>query len=115
RDHLIAHSVVVISSACESFCLSAFEASLLGGLVVVNGTNPSFGEGTLWQDGVNCLKFNGTAHGLAQALERAAKLGSKLAPVDMPVFQRPWAAKRTAAGRRRTGAGLSRVSVVVYG
>ena len=115
REDLIAHSIVVISSACESFCLAAFEASLLGAMVILNEKNPSFGEETLWQDGVNCLKFDGSASGLASALKRAASLREASSIVHLPPFERPWSKSNEASDPREVCSASSLISVVVYG
>lgn len=71
RDSLTAKSISVFPSPFESFCLAAYEASLRGGWVVLNAANPAFCDDTVWQDGVNCLKFDGTSLGLAETLSRA--------------------------------------------
>lgn len=92
REPLIASSVFVAPSDFESFCLSAYEASLLGAVVVVNAANPAFGDDTPWRDGENCLKFDGSAIGLAEALKRAFALGAPLALVEPPSDPWPWTA-----------------------
>ncbi|WCM29069.1 glycosyltransferase [Sphingomonas sp. QA11] len=115
RDALIARSVVVITSACESFCLAAFEASLLGALVILNGTNPSFAEDTLWHDGVNCIKFDGTATGLASALKHASSFDDRLTIVQLPAFAHPWRMEKPALPPREGSADDPRISVVIYG
>ncbi|MDR5855205.1 glycosyl transferase family 2, partial [Caballeronia sp. LZ050] len=71
REAIVSRSVCVTSSSFESFCLSAYEASLSGGICVLNNANPAFGDGSPWIDGVNCVKFDGTAAGLARSLGRA--------------------------------------------
>lgn len=67
RDEL-AESLVVIPSPFEAFCLLAYEAALLGGRPVLSRANPAFAETTIWQDGVNCWKFDGTSRDLARVL-----------------------------------------------
>lgn len=89
RERLIASSTFVAPSDFESFCLSAYEASLLGARVVLNGANPGFGDGTPWQHGVNCLKFDGTTAGLVDALD-ANFAGVDLIPVKLPHHPWPW-------------------------
>jgi hypothetical protein len=117
RDHFIAHSIVVISSSCESFCLAAYEASLLGAAVVLNGMNPSFGDGTLWEDGVNCYKFNGSAGDLATVLEKVASSKSVLQQVHIPEFVPPWVLQqhstlmKSVESREKQN---SHVSVLIY-
>lgn len=115
RDEYISTSVVVVSSACESFCLSAFEASLLGAVVVLNESNPSFGTDTLWHDGENCLKFDGTARGLAKALKRAASSDLKLEAVAQGAFKQPWLAASLPRDVRQSTDPVSKISIVLYG
>ena len=70
REAVIGEAVVVFPNAFEAFCFAAYEASLNGAVVVLNGANHAFGDGTPWRDGINCLKFDGTARGLQRTLER---------------------------------------------
>jgi glycosyltransferase involved in cell wall biosynthesis len=88
HEALISRSVCVFPSDFESFCLAAYEASSRGALVVVNAKNPAFGDGTPWQDGVNCVKFDGTALGLVKALERSFTLETCLSAVS--ILNDPW-------------------------
>jgi len=90
REPLIAKSVFVVPSDFESFCLAAYEASLLGATVILNGVNPAFGDGTPWRDGLNCIKFDGTALGLGKALERSLALTKDLDAVAIPDCPWPW-------------------------
>jgi glycosyltransferase involved in cell wall biosynthesis len=103
REPLIAKSTFVVPSDFESFCLAAYEASLLGARVVLNGTNPAFGDGTPWQDGVNCYKFDGTALGLQKALERSFAAESPLQPVEVPADPWPWNARISSPARDTNG------------
>lgn len=114
RDRLISNSVVVISSKCESFCLAAYEASLLGALVVVNASNPSFGEDTLWKDSLNCIKYDGTAAGLYEALCRCASLNKPLSRIELPPFARAWATLPKSNGLTKK-LGSPKVSIVIFG
>lgn len=115
REPLIAGSVFVAPSDFESFCLSAYEAALLGAVVVVNAADPAFGEGTPWRDGENCIKFDGTALSLGQALGRVFALSAPLAMVEPPNDPWPWTAaptvKNSAAGASDEATPL--VSVIV--
>ncbi len=81
RDAIISGGITVFPAEYESFCFAAYEASMTGSIVVLNETNPAFADGTPWEDGVNCIKFDGTAEGLCAALERAASLGAPLQSV----------------------------------
>ncbi|MFD6321039.1 glycosyltransferase [Methylorubrum thiocyanatum] len=70
RNTLIAKSVVVFPNVFEAFCFAAYEASLSGAIVVLNASNPAFGEDSPWKEGLNCFKFDGTASDLADVLEK---------------------------------------------
>lgn len=70
RDKVIAAGIAVFSGVFETFCFAAYEASLMGAVVVLNSANPAFGDGTPWVEGVNCLKYDGTVSGLAATLRR---------------------------------------------
>lgn len=94
----IERSTVVFPGDFEVSGTAALEASLLGGRVILNATNPEFGEGTPWLDGINCLKFDGTANGLVEVLERNFDKDEKLIPVQYPEWPWPW----LAAARRKT-------------
>jgi glycosyltransferase involved in cell wall biosynthesis len=96
-DALLAGATVVFPGAFEASSAIALEASLLGGRVILNGTNPAFGEDTPWLDGINCLKFDGTAQGLVRALERNFDKNEMLVPVRFPESPWPW----VAAPRRK--------------
>jgi glycosyltransferase involved in cell wall biosynthesis len=116
RDWLISQSIVVVSSACESYCLAAYEASLLGAIVILNSTNPSFGNNTLWHDQLNCIKFDGTVQDLARALHLADRIHDGLAPVVIPEFSPTWDRQSNIHQKAKTTAGRSQdVSIVVYG
>lgn len=73
RDRLdyIGKSVVVQPSDYESLCLFAYEASGMGRPLILNGACLAFGSFERWQDGRNCLLFDGTVDGLVNAMERA--------------------------------------------
>lgn len=71
RNELISNSVCVFTSDYESFCLAAYEASILGAVVVLNEANPAFDKQSPWADGVNCLKYLGGVSELAEAIEKA--------------------------------------------
>ncbi|MEZ2309414.1 glycosyltransferase [Paraburkholderia sp. RCC_158] len=114
RQALISRSICVTTSLFESFCLSAYEASLAGGICVLNSENPAFGEQSPWVDGVNCYKFDGRAEGLAQALTRAFA-GPALSVVQVPQDPAPWTLPATAVATTATNEDTERplVSVVV--
>jgi glycosyltransferase involved in cell wall biosynthesis len=115
REPLVAGSVFVAPSDFESFCLSAYEAALLGAIVVVNAANPAFGEGTPWRNGENCIKFDGSVLGLAQALERVFALSGPLAMVEPPNDPWPWTAAPTVKNSAASAldANTPLVSVIV--
>jgi len=112
REPLIAKSVFVAPSDFESFCLSAYEAALLGAVVVLNGANSAFGDGSPWIDGVNCFKFDGSPQSLAAALERAFARKAPLEMVRIPQDAPPWTAKLPARNVARD-ASAPLVSVIV--
>ncbi|QUN43986.1 glycosyltransferase [Burkholderia cenocepacia] len=89
RAHLLSRSISVTASQFESFCLSAYEASLAGAICVLNGNNPAFGDSSPWRDGINCCKFDGTAEGLAAALAVAYAAGVREV-VKPPSGRTPW-------------------------
>lgn len=90
RDDIVSTSIAAFPSTYESFCLAAYESAFLGGLVLLNSTNPAFGDDTPWKDGVNCLKFDGSAHGLMAAMQRAVSLAHSLDTVTLPPLEEPW-------------------------
>lgn len=71
RASLMEKAISVFPSPFESFCLAAYEASMMGGLVALNARNPAFSDETAWVDLQNCLKFDGTALSLAESLSTA--------------------------------------------
>ena len=91
REEIISRGIFVMTSAFESFCLAAFEASLMGAVVILNGINPAFGPKSPWIDGRNCIKFDGTALDLTTALERAFALSAALEIVRPDEDPFPWA------------------------
>ena len=91
REQLISEGVAVFPSRFESFCLAAYEASLLGSIVVLNGVNPAFGDDTPWVDGNNCIKFGGTVESLVAALQRLfLERPNEMTPVRLPSGSEPW-------------------------
>ncbi|SAL69354.1 glycosyl transferase family 2 [Caballeronia cordobensis] len=112
RHNAVSRSVCVFTSPFESFCLAAYEASMSGGICVVNATNPAFGEHSPWIDDVNSIKFDGGAPSLAAALGRAIKGGARDI-VRVPQTAAPW----TLAPKPRADApavdSMPLVSVVV--
>ncbi len=68
RNEIISKSLVINPSIYESFCNAAFEASYLGALLVLNRSDPAFGDDTPWIEGVNCAKFDGSSLDLAKVL-----------------------------------------------
>lgn len=90
REAAIAKATVIVTSGFESFCLAAYEASLLGARVILNAENPAFDDSSPWQDGINCFKFDGTASGLAQTIERNFSCQEPLVPVQLRTDSWPW-------------------------
>lgn len=113
RHAIVSRSVCVTASSFESFCLSAYEASLSGAVCVLNGSNPAFGENSPWIDNVNCLKFDGSAASLAAALARALKGGARTV-VQIPSTPAPWTlGDRSDPGSQANKATQPLVSVLV--
>lgn len=112
RARLIARSISVTASPFESYCLSAYEASLAGAVCVLNGVNPAFGNRSPWHDGKNCVKFDGTAEGLAAALARALK-GDTRSVVEVPRDAPPWTLERPVSQVPLARPSRPLVSVVV--
>ncbi|WP_250523107.1 MULTISPECIES: glycosyltransferase [unclassified Caballeronia] len=113
RHAVVSRAVCVTASSFESFCLSAYEASLAGSISVLNGSNPAFGENSPWIDDVNCVKFDGSAESLAAALVRAVKGGAREV-VRVPETPAPWTAGMRGRGSARTNqATRPLVSVIV--
>lgn len=101
REQLISESIAVFPGRVESFCLAAYEASLLGSPVVLNVNNPAFGPGTPWQDGLNCIGFDSTVEGLVDSLCRMFNEFPRLVPVHPPENCFPWRAPSAMAPRHR--------------
>lgn len=90
RTGVIGQSIAVFPSPFESFCLAAYEASASGAIVVLNAANPAFGEGTPWQDGINCLKFSGTAASLCDVLKHMLHSNRKLQRISVRAEEKPY-------------------------
>lgn len=99
REAVISRSIFVVPSDFESFNLAAYEASLLGAIVILNGINPAFGPDTPWKHAINCLKFDGTVDGLADAMLQGMLLQKPLSVVPLDKSNVPWSydSRRTIA------------------
>jgi len=88
RLELINESIVVVPSDYESLCLFAFEAALAGRKVILNAVCPAFGNGFRWNDGENCLLFDGSVESLRDAMERSLEweVSSPVAAVPDPPY-----------------------------
>jgi glycosyltransferase involved in cell wall biosynthesis len=72
RAELMLNSILVIPSEFESLCLLAYEGRLLDLKVILNARCLAFGaEPERWQDGENCLLFDGDFISLAYAMRKA--------------------------------------------
>ncbi|HZH74455.1 MAG TPA: glycosyltransferase, partial [Archangium sp.] len=98
RESLIRDGIVVVPSRFESLNLTAYEASVAGAVLLVNGACPAFGEDTPFVDGLNCLKFDGSVEDLAGAMERAID-GVELKPVAWTVTRPFWETPRVKVAR----------------
>ena len=115
-EQRVSQGVSVFSSRCEFFCLDAYEVSLLGGVVLLNGANPAFSEFTPWRDAENCIKFDGTVESLVGGLQRLFREGAELAPVSPPSEVVPWQAIAPpveSKGLTESDAGAPLVSVII--
>lgn len=92
RETLISNSVVVFPTSYESFCLAAYEASMLGAIVVVNSLNPAFGPNTPWIDGVNCIKFDGSVMDLSSKIKNIFETSdlAKLSKINIRIEDKPY-------------------------
>lgn len=106
-------AVVVLTSTWDDHCLTAYNASLRGARLILNQSNPAYGEGTPWQDGVNCLKFDGSLGGLVDTLSRNFERNERLCPIKVPVRSWPWTLPRNPPVAWRPPTGFPLVSVVV--
>lgn len=68
REALVRNNIVVIPSLYESLCLAAYEVSAKNTLLILNDRCPAFAEGSPFQHGINCHKFDGSVEGLANTL-----------------------------------------------
>ncbi len=71
RQAILRRGIIVIPSDYESLCLFAYEAAMLGRPVILNRACAAFGQCERWQDGKNCLFFEGDFVGLAAVMEKA--------------------------------------------
>ena len=86
REAIFRDGIVVVSSRFETLNLTAYEASGAGATLVLNAACQSFGDGTPFVDGQNCLKFDGTPDGLRESLKRAIALVEPLDAVRWHAF-----------------------------
>ncbi|WP_321853457.1 glycosyltransferase [Burkholderia cenocepacia] len=115
RHRIISESVCVFPGTFESFCLAAYEASLSGALCVLADVNPAFGNESPWQDGVNCVKFDGSPAGLERALSMVFAAPQALHPVVVPTGPRPWTLpKRARLAKPVSGAALVSILIPHY-
>lgn len=71
RGQLFAGSLVCIPSSHEALSLLAYEALLAGGVPVLNSECAPFADSTVWNDGENCIKFEGKALDLSRKFKFA--------------------------------------------
>ncbi len=117
RAALFREGIAVISSRIESLNLTAYEASMAGAALVLNEACPAFGKGSPFEDGENCLKFDGTPDGLCAALKRAVALSKPPDAVTWqagaPYWDELFAHRRPRRRTARSQEALPRVSVIV--
>ena len=112
-EALISSACVVFPGVSASCCLAAWEASILGARLILNASNPGFGVDSPWIDGLNCLKFDGTASGLVGTLKRNVARNESLQVVQYPETPWPWLAVVPRPSKWRPVASRPMVSVVV--
>jgi glycosyltransferase involved in cell wall biosynthesis len=71
RNKLLENAIVVVPSNYESLCVFAYESALRHAKLILNRKCIAFGEADYWQQGENCLMFDGTAEDLVHACEEA--------------------------------------------
>ncbi|MEW6098036.1 MAG: hypothetical protein AB1666_02495 [Pseudomonadota bacterium] len=113
RARLIASSICVFPSTFEAFCLAAYEASLGGGICVLNGKNPAFSSTSPWVNGKNCLLFNGTPEGLRLTLEGLFRERPLLAPVKPPTAAAPWTLRRRMLPGAHSSDARTKISAIL--
>ncbi|WP_291165995.1 hypothetical protein [Hyphomicrobium sp.] len=116
REETISNSVAIFPAAYESFCLAAYEANLLGALVILNRNNPAFGHKTPWANGTSCEKFDGTAHDLVGLLQDmwSRRHGLKHERVALKPASAPyWMHTATSKPSLASEAELKRLSIIV--
>jgi len=91
RDRIIAQSVVVIPSAYESYCLAAYEASRLGGILVLNESNlRSLATPLGRADELSQVRRDRPRSGDDAVATLAARETTRLARVDAPCARDPY-------------------------
>lgn len=117
RETILKQGLSVFPSPFESFCLTAYEVSALGGWAILNSDNPAFSEQTAWKDGVNCLKFDGTALSLANRLSQAwnEREISHIQPIRHKPTRKPYwlTHRRQSQGKVGKNETIPLVSVIV--
>lgn len=114
RNKLLADAITVVPSNYESLCVFAYENALRGSRQILNRECLAFGKGPYWQDGENCLMFDGTAEDLARACERA--LGMQPPTVrPLPDSLCYWHLPALPPVQRAPAAGKGRVALVGFG
>jgi glycosyltransferase involved in cell wall biosynthesis len=112
REALMRTGVVVIPSIFESLNLTAYEVSVAGSRLVLNGACLAFGEDSPFVDGANCYKYDGSLDGLAEAMRRALE-GPELDAVTWTVARPYWETRRPPTVVSATPARHPLVSVVI--
>ncbi|MEH6418226.1 glycosyltransferase [Pseudomonas sp. CGJS7] len=117
RATVIGQSVCVFPNAWESFCLAAYEASLLGATCVLNESAVAFSADSPWVAGENCRKFDGTPPGLCDALEALfsglANQDRGVEVVKCPADEAPWPSAAAVGEQAPVAERLPKVSVIV--
>ncbi len=91
RNTVLKNAVIVVPSNYESLCLFAYESSIMRRPVILAGDCAAFGDYERWQDGENCLLFDGSFISLADVMEKALEWQPKSevsTKIDQPYWER---------------------------
>ena len=114
RNRLLQQSIVVIPSNYESLCVFAYESALRGSNLILNRDCLAFGKVPYWEDGKNCLFFDGDAEDLANAYDRAlatSKPGVRQLPESLCFWHKDTLPEIATLGRSQEGT----LAVIAYG
>ena len=114
RNAVLKNSVIVVPSNYESLCLFAYESSMMKRPVILAGDCAAFGDFDRWKDKENCLLFDGSFIGLADAMETAQDWRPQ-SVVDTRIDPPYWERLPLKKKRKTKAADMSGIPVVYYG